>query len=328
LAAKVFKKKAKKLWADRANSLRERVKTVRCADFDTVGQLIAKQLPGAKNTLVRHLANSRLKCATIAFAVAVASESRELLEIRDRLTAQHLKDCQDAADDPRNACTVEGQFLSSTEAQYLTSVAEGITVSFCCRFQSCLWFGLNNEWPKKAGSEHFRCPCCGLLYQPTATGRDRANFSFVLSMPDLVSGEMVHVPASWPDAEDHRWLVRSIEAYAISPSTQAELDAYDLKTATVELHDLLEKVKVPSHFKHEAWDPNGCWSMPADFDLSLYRARGTTFGCKLDRVRDATAIGQPFTQWPLFIAMVGRVVAQTRAGNNATALAQAQAMLC
>ena len=142
-------------------------------------------------------------------------------------------------------------------------------------------------------------------------------------MPDLETGEQVHVPASWPDAEDHKWLIRSIEAYAMSPTTQADLEAYDLKTAKVELHDLLEKVKVPSHFHHEVWDPNGCWHVPANFDLSLYKTRGTTFGCKLDRLRDAEAIEHPFTQWPLLIAMVGRVVAQTRAGNNAVALARA-----
>jgi hypothetical protein len=63
--------------------------------------------------------------------------------------------------------------------------------------------------------------------------------------------------------------------------------------------------------------------MPPDFDLSLYKKRGTTFGCKLDRVRDAEAIENPFTQWSLLIAMVGRVVAQTRAGGDALAAARA-----
>ena len=185
LSAKVFKKKAKKTWADRANALRQRVQHVRCADFDTIGELLLKQLPGASAMLVRYLANSRIRCATIAFAVAVVNESKELLEIHDRLTKQYLQDCKDAAEDPRNACTVEGHFFSSTEAQYLTNVADGITISFGCRFRNCLWFGYNHKWQKQRGSEHLRCPCCGLLYQPEAAGRDRAPFSFVLSMPDV-----------------------------------------------------------------------------------------------------------------------------------------------
>jgi hypothetical protein len=329
LAAKVFKKKAKKLWANRANALRERVKTVRCADFDTIGGLILKQLPGASSVLVRHLANSRIRLATMAFAASVANESPELLEVRSNLFDQYKQDLEEAAANPDNACTVDGKFLAAAETQYLTSVAEGISVSFGCRFRDCLWFGQNHEWPKKFGSDHFRCPCCGLLYQPTAGGRDRAPFSYVLSLPDMETGERVHIPAVWPDGEDMKWLNRSIEAYAINPSTQAELEAYNLKTARVELHELLEKVKVPTHFEHVAWNKNSMVAWPAaDFDWSLYETRGSTFGAKLDRVRDATAIENPFTQWPLLIAMVGRVVAQTRAGNNAAALAQAQAMLC
>ena len=96
-----------------------------------------------------------------------------------------------------------------------------------------------------------------------------------------------------------------------------------MKTAKVELHELLERVKTPSRFKEKPWGPNGCWNMPADFGLSLYKSRGTTFGCKLDRVRDAQAIENPFTQWPLLIAMVGRVIAQTRAGVDILAMAMA-----
>jgi hypothetical protein len=324
---KAFTKKAKKAWAVRANSLRERVKAVRSIDFENHQAVISKALPKASLQLVRHLANSRIRCATMAFAASIAGESKEMLELRARFDKQHKQDCDDAAADPENAATVEGRFLGQTEVGYLTTVAKGITVSFGCRFRSCLWFGQNHEWPKQLGSEHFRCPCCGLLYQPTAEGRDRANFSFVLSMPDVETGEQIHVPAAWPDGEDHKWLMQSIEAYAIAPSTAAELEAYDMKTLKVELHDLLDRVKVPSHFEEKPWEQNKMVAWPAaDFDWSLYHRRGTTWGCKLDRVRDREAIENPFTQWPLLIAMVGRVVAKTRAGNNAAAQAAAQAM--
>ena len=121
--------------------------------------------------------------------------------------------------------------------------------------------------------------------------------------------------------------MNSIEAYAIAPSTKHELEAYDLKTLKVELHELLDRVKVPSHFKDEPWNQQAMGAWPsADFDWSLYHRRGTTWGCKLDRVRDAEAIEHPFTQWPLLIAMVGRVVAMTRAGNNAAAQVAARGM--
>jgi hypothetical protein len=323
MTAKEFKKHAKRKWSQLANALRERVQTVRCADFDTVAATIARSMPGASRRVIRELACSRIRVATISFAASIRTEDPVLLECRDMLTVQHLADLERAAADPRHACIVEGRFLAAQELQYLTSVAQGITVSFCCRSRKCLWFGLNYEWPKQKGSEHFRCPCCAQLYQPMASGKDRAPFSFVLSMPDLENGQTVHFPASWPDAEDHKWLISSIELYAMRPETQASLQAYDVKTAKVELHELLEQVKTPSHFEEQPWDPNGCWHMPADFDLSLYKTRGTTLGCKLDRVRAAFAFENPFTQWPLLSAMVGRVVAQTRAGGDVMAMAMA-----
>ena len=309
--------------------MRERVKSVRNIDFENAQAVILKALPKASSKLVRHLACSRIRCATMAFAASIAGESEEMLELRHRFDKKHKQDCDEAAADPANAATPAGRFLGTTEVGYLTTVAKGITVSFACRYRNCLWFGQNHEWPKHVDvdNEHFRCPCCGLLYQPTAGKKDRAPFSFVLSMPDVETGEQIHVPAAWPDGEDHKWLMASIEAYAIAPSTKAELQAYDLRTLKVELHELLQKVKVPSHFVEVPWNRNAMVAYPsADFDWSLYETRGTTIGCKLDRVRDADAIEHPFTQWPLLIAMVGRVVAMTREGNNGAAQAAAYGM--
>ena len=325
---KLFLKKSKREWMLRANAVRERAQDVRCVNFTNLMDRLGRQLPGAKNTLLRHLANSRIRCATLAFASSIAGESKEMLLLRQSIDAQHKEDCEAAVRDPANCVTPEGHMLSTTESGYLTTVAAGITVSFACRYRHCMWFGQNHEWPKHLGSEHFRCPVCGLLYQPTAgIGEKRAPYSFVLSLPDVETGEQINVPAAWPDDVDHKWLMKSIEAYAVAPSTAAELESYTLKTVKIELHDLLQRVKVPSHFTHQPWVENKMVAWPAaDYDWSLYRSRGTTFGCKLDPVRDSEAIEKPFTQWPLLIALVGRVVAMTRSGNNLGAQACARAM--
>jgi hypothetical protein len=148
MTAKEFKKHAKRKWSQRANALRERVQTVRCADFDTVAATIARSMPGASRRVVRELACSCIRVATISFAESIRTEDPVLLECRDMLTVQHLADLERAAADPRHACIVEGRFLAAQELQYLTSVAQGITVSFCCRSRKCLWFGLNHEWSK------------------------------------------------------------------------------------------------------------------------------------------------------------------------------------
>ena len=73
--------------------------------------------------------------------------------------------------------------------QYLTVVAEGFTNSFCCRRSDCMFFGMNDEWPKDRGSYHFACPVCGFLYSPFKTMASCEPFQFVLSMPNIETGE-------------------------------------------------------------------------------------------------------------------------------------------
>ena len=152
-------KLAKKRWSQRANALREWVQSVHCADFDTVSASIKLSLPGASWQVVRALACSRIRIATISFAASIAKEGPVLLERRDMMAVQHMADIERAAADPRHVCVVEGRFLAAQELQYLTEVAEGITISFCCRFRNCLWFGMNSEWPKHKASEHFWVDC-------------------------------------------------------------------------------------------------------------------------------------------------------------------------
>jgi hypothetical protein len=57
------------------------------------------------------------------------------------------------------------------------------------------------------------------------------------------------------------------------------------------------------------------WIEPC-YDLSLYETRGTTFGCKLDPVRDAQAIATPFQEWSHLAALMARLVAKAREGGG------------
>jgi hypothetical protein len=66
------------------------------------------------------------------------------------------------------------------------------------------------------------------------------------------------------------------------------------------------------------------WIEPK-YDLSLYEARGTTFGDKLDLVRDAQNIANPFCQWSHLAALMGRLVAKARAEKGGASKAVAAA---
>ena len=94
--------------------------------------------------------------------------------------------------------------------------------------------------------------------------------------------------------------------------------------ATEHLHQLLSRVKVPSHFEKKPWNRGRCmYQMPSDYDVSLYEARGYTYGCTLDPVRDPEAIETPFRDWPTLIAICGKIIAKSRSGG---ALEAARAM--
>ena len=115
-----------------------------------------------------------------------------------------------------------------------------------------------------------------------------------------------------------------MEVHACQIDTAEKLQSYTLGEATAELHTLLKNLQVPAHFEKKVWDRVRCmYQIQPKYDVSLYEQRDYTFGCHLDRVRDAAAMETPFCDWPALIAMVGKIIARSRRGG---ALASARAM--
>jgi hypothetical protein len=166
MTAAAFKRESKREWQKRGAALGGRVRRFRNMDFNNCSALIAEQLPGAKFSLVRELSFLRLKCCCLALAVALDNENPFSLEARDMSFQVYHDRIVAAAADPAMAAKQDGQVFGATELDYLTSVADGFSVSYVCRRKNCMWFGLNSEWPKDRGSYHFACPCCGFKYVP------------------------------------------------------------------------------------------------------------------------------------------------------------------
>jgi hypothetical protein len=323
LSPAVFKKRSKTEWTARAKALGGRVQRFRSLTFETCCDLIKAELPGASHSLLRELSFLRLQCCCLALATALDNENPLSLEARQMGMDRYREGIEAAAADPTNGCRIEGQVWAKSELQNLTTLADGFSISFCCRREDCMFFGLNSEWPKDRFSEHWSCPCCGYLYVPFKKIGGCMDFQFVLAMPDYINGGQMFLPALWMDGQDEKWLLQQMEIHVLNITTRGELESYTLGQAAKDLTQYISEQAPPHYFKHEPWVRPA--QMQPKFDCSLYEARGTTFGCKLDKVRDAQNIATPFCQWPHLAALMGRLVAKARQGGGA-AVRAAQSM--
>ena len=161
-------------------------------------------------------------------------------------------------------------------------------------------------------------------YKPWQPLSDCEAFQLVLSMPNVLTGEQMYLPARWANGQDQAWLLRQMEVYAMQTSTPEQLATYSLGKATLELTEYIQRLAASVHFKHEPWDEKKCkQQIELKYDLSLYEKRRTTFGGKLDLVRDAEAIQLPFCDWASLASMMGKIVAKSRNGGGALAVAKA-----
>jgi hypothetical protein len=271
-------------------------------------------LPGAKYSLIRELSFLRLKCCCLGLAVALNNENQETLAARDMVQDRYEAMIEAAVSDPENRCSMDGQVFKAQELQNLTVITEGFSVSFVCRRTACLWFGMNHEWPKDKYSEHWACPCCGFKYEPWKVKASCQNFQFVLAMPDPINGGRLYLPALWADKQDETWLRQQMEVHAMQLKDSADLEAYTLGQATKSLMDYVHTLSNPTDFKQEPWvKPD----IQDKYDISLYEARGTTFGMKLNMERDGANMATPFCEWPHLAALMGRLIAKARQGGDA-----------
>jgi hypothetical protein len=301
-----FKKQRKKAWADRAVALGGRLNRYRSLTFNNLGAQIQAGLPGAKYSLIRELSFLRLKCCCLSLAVSLNKENKPTLDARDMVQSRYEARLEAAVADPDNRCTMDGQVFKAQELQNLTVITEGFSVSFVCRRTECLWFGMNHEWPKDRYSDHWACPICSYKYVPWEKKASRQNFQFVLAMPDAINGGRLYLPALWADKQDETWLREQMEVHALNLQNSDELEAYTLGQATKSLMDYVHTVSNPTDFKYEPWvKPKG---IEDKYDLSLYEARGTSFGMKLTMERDGANMATPFCEWPHLAALMGRLV--------------------
>ena len=87
----------------------------------------------------------------------------EFLAKRKKVGDEYMYNLQRQAEDVEFLPPTATITMLHNEAQYLTMVGRGATLSFLCRSKTCLFYGYNHQWIQEDDGngkthEHFRCP--------------------------------------------------------------------------------------------------------------------------------------------------------------------------
>lgn len=245
---KAFAKAAKTLWVKRSYDYCGRVQKAKQITWNNAMEYIRQALPGAKYEVQRQLTLMRVRSmAATAFLDVMQSSVHHraaIVTLQDR----YIGALEKAAADPMSSCTIELGTLSRDERSYLTRVTKNLMICFVCRHPECAFFGANDEstWIKSSTSSHWRCPRCGLRYQPWAdklgkSQREALPFNKCIVYTDVhQNGRQTVVPCCWPSTAEDDFLGIQAEIYARDITTPKDLDGFYNKNA-VDMSSLLER---------------------------------------------------------------------------------------
>ena len=252
--ARTFKRGVKRSWSTHAKEAHDKPKRLRDINWETLSHIVKNEHPDTPGGKRRRITALRLQLAASKIAESLSQGSPECRKaaaviMRDYINAVYGK----AANVEGFQASPNGWTLSAKDAGYLTELSKGLTISFLCRSPACLFFGKNDQWIKKVDSEHFRCPCCGMLYHPFSQAKGQYPAQKVLSILNPRTGVKVTFPCKWPDTEEDGWLNKTLEMNAMSINTSEDLRDFMAKKA-ISLSDLLDRVATPINFDRMEWN--------------------------------------------------------------------------
>ena len=251
---RTFKRLARESHLARLQETKARAQRVRDIVFSQSKSKIRLQFPHISNTAVRKLAIERVSMLVVALGASFMRASKEVKDAMAKISQDYLLDVQHAAMQPGDGTRVsEGPKIGYTATTWLTQVSDNIWVSWVCR--SCRWFGLNHQWIRHADKEWYRCPHCGVRYQPWAWRPDWHDSQKAVTVQNPISGTSMSFGASWPNGEEDNWLARMVELKAKSQVVPEGVNLTDFLCSTaVSLDELLQKVSVPASFRIFPWN--------------------------------------------------------------------------
>jgi rubrerythrin len=311
--ARSFKKAARASHMARLEAVKARAARVRDIVFNSSKSAIQVQFPHISNTQLRKLAVERVSMMVVALGANFMRAAQAAKDAMAKISEDYLLDVQHAAAEPGTAKRVsEGPKIGFTATTWLTQVADDLWVSWVCR--SCRWFGLNHQWIRHADKEWYRCPHCGVRYQPWAWRPDWHDSQKAVTVQNPISGDAVSFGASWPNGEEDNWLARMVEVKAKTQSLPDGVNLSDYLCSTaVSLDELLTKVAVPASFRTFAWKSD----VESKLDVRTYPERNWAHlrqGYTGDILTEEGA-QNPFKEWEQLISLFAQsVVGAARLG--------------
>ena len=225
------------------------------------------------------------------------------------INQEYLANLEFQANNPLHPMPVDARTLTAEEASYLTLLQEEMALMYVCRQPDCMFFGLNSSWVKKRDSYQFKCPCCGIQFQPWSTLKNQVAAAFVLQIVDPVTGELCRIPTVWPPSEEMNWVNNQIELQARRIVTPADVDAW-YRRSSLDLKRLIDEQKIPRGLVQMFPSSEIDHMFTSAWEWQEFKAKGSFWG---DKFGDEESAREPFSCWTEVIGLIANTVASSRA---------------
>ena len=283
----------------------------RATKFSEAAMWIKARYPDASAELRRELCIGRLQVFCLSFAVALESCTEQARQAY-KMTFERYKDgCERAAmDSSRGGEAPTGRKLGC-RVDWLTEIAQGIAVSYSCRFPSCRWYGMNHSWIADLWESHYRCPLCFLEYQPWTEKRGQLPYqkAIHIASPD---GIVSTFPTKWPGSHEDKFLLECAEVHAAN--IQTDQDLADFASESVwQLEELVKRIKVCDGMVAFTWNAEKEYMLdphkwPADGPLGWKRLRDGFHGNIIPDAPRGDWDSYVFVEWGELVAALGACI--------------------
>ena len=308
-ARRQFKRAVSRSWTKHATKRMDRLRTVRTVTWANFEKHFSEVYGGLGRAFVRDLVVKRIKFAATAFAASLSQESQNLQDKAKQFCQEYLDAVEEGAANPLVADKCGAKVLCTEAVGYMNKLTEGIAVSWLCRFPDCGFYGMNSQWIRRVDAEKFRCPLCGLEYQPWSEARGQVPAQKVLSMLNPLTMETMHMPIVWPSGAEDSWLSKMVEAKA---EEMVDLDIFDdayMARNCRDIDTLVRKCGIPHFFSLQAWRDDAEWKLDErTYPPSQWqhlKEKGV-YGAFLD-LKDPNFT--PFTDLPVLIKLLAEALA-------------------
>ena len=255
----VFKKQAKHRWIKRAVELKGKAGRAHSMTFHLVEMRIAELFPGASCDQRRKLVLQRVKAAALAIVASFTANPHKHLAAQ-AVGMAYMESLDQAAADPTFCATASGWTITQQEAQFLTVVATGTTISFLCRYRDCGFYGANHQWLEHCAKHEFRCPWCCRKYFPWRVADNLVPAQKMVYVSDLGSGAPLCFPATWAPNQDDGYFNNLLELEARNIDTAEAAQAF-IRRDPADLQKLLKGYTTPLHFTTLRFRPEVAYSL-------------------------------------------------------------------